>query len=259
MERVAFLIEHTGERIGCLLNPESIVRRRSAGLRRRRSVGGLLTGRGLSDDQLIYTGGGTTELNLDLLFDVSVSGSTIATEDVRDLAGPLWALAENVPVEDGYGRPPLARFIWGKSWNIPGVIAEVAERLEWFTPEGIPRRSWLRMRMLRGAESPSQPQAARHSKPAVAPAPAATTSPPALGARSAGGANPAASASGAVAAGGGRVYEVVGESGEGGLSEGGSSEPLYNIAARHGRSPSWWKVIAEHNGIDDPLRIAPGT
>ena len=250
MERVAFLIEHTGERIGCLLNPESIVRRRAAGLRRRRSAGGLLTGHGLSDDQLIYTGGGTTELNLDLLFDVSVSGSTIATEDVRDLTAPLWALAENVPVEDGYGRPPLARFIWGKSWNIPGVIAEVAERLEWFTPEGIPRRSWLRMRMLRVTESQSQPQAVRHSNPAIAPAPAA---------RSSAGANPTASARGAAAAGGGRVYEVVGESSEGGSSEGGSSEQLYNIASRHGRSPSWWKVIAEHNGIDDPLRIAPGT
>ena len=251
MERVAFLIEHTGERIGCLLNPESIVRRRAAGLRRRRSAGGLLTGRGLSDDQLIYTGGGTTEMNLDLLFDVSVSGSTIATEDVRDLTAPLWALAENVPVEDGYGRPPLARFIWGKSWNIPGVIAEVAERLEWFTPEGVPRRSWLRMRMLRVAESQSRPQASRHSNPAIAPiAPIAPA--PAVGSPT--GASPAAAVRGAAAADGGRVYEVVGESGEGG-----SSEPLYNIASRNGRSPSWWRVIAEQNGIDDPLRIAPGT
>ena len=253
MERVAFLIEHTGERIGCLLNPESIVRRRAAGLRRRRSAGGLLTGHGLSDDQLIYTGGGTTELDLDLLFDVSVSGSTIATEDVRDLTAPLWALAENVPVEDGYGRPPLARFIWGKSWNIPGVIAEVAERLEWFTPEGIPRRSWLRMRMLRVAESKSQPQTARHSNQVIA------SSPAALVGGSPAGSSPAASAAGASAVGGGRVYEVVGESSEGGSSGGGSSEPLYNIASRHGRPPSWWKVIAEHNGIDDPLRIAPGT
>jgi len=253
MERVAFLIEHSGERIGCLLNPESIVRRRAAGLRRRRSVSGLLTGRGLSDDQLIYTGGGTTELNLDLLFDVSVTGSTIATQDVRDLTAPLWALAENLHVEDGYGRPPLARFIWGKGWNIPGVIAEVAERIECFTPEGIPRRSWLRMRMLRVAEPQSQPQAVRHSSPVIAPAPAPSAAPPGPARRSLAGASPAASVKGAAAAGGGRVYEVAGES-----SEGGSSEPLYNIALRHGRSPSWWKVIAEHNGIDDPLRIAPG-
>src|SRR5262245_32780098 len=225
MERVAFLIEHSGERIGCLLNPESIVRRRAAGLRPRRSVSGLLTGRGLSDDQLIYTGGGMTELNLDLLFDVSVSGSTISTEDVRDLTAPLWALAVNAPVEDGYGRPPLARFIWGKSWNIPGVIAGVAERLEWFTPEGIPRRSWLRMRMLRVAESPSQPQAVRHSNPAIPPTP--------TGAKPAG-ASPAASARGAAAAGGGRVDEVVG--GWGGR---GSRGRLYMMRARDGCATSW--------------------
>ena len=31
MERVAFLIEETGERIACLLNPESLVVRRIAG------------------------------------------------------------------------------------------------------------------------------------------------------------------------------------------------------------------------------------
>jgi contractile injection system tube protein/LysM domain-containing protein len=251
MERVAFLIEHSGERIGCLLNPESIVRRRAAGLRPRRSPGGLLTGNGLSDDQLIYTGGGMTELYLDLLFDVSVSGSTIATGDVRDLTAPLWGLAENLPVEDGRGRIPLARFIWGKSWNIPGVIAEVAERLEWFTPEGIPRRSWLRMRMLRVAESQSQPQSARQSDRALAPSPASAVAP--AGASTAG-AMPAATVKGAVAAGGGRIHEVIGDS-----SGGGSSEPLYNIAARQGRPPSWWKVIAEQNGVDDPLRIAPGT
>ncbi len=245
MERVAFLIEHTGERIGCLLNPQSVVRRRVAGLRQRRSVGGLLTGGGLSDDQLIFTGGGMTELNLDLLFDVSVSGSTIATEDVRDLTAPIWALAENVSTEDGYGRPPLARFIWGKSWNIPGVIAEIAERLEFFTPEGIPRRSWLRMRMLRVAESRAQTRTPRSSNPAAAPSPAGTI--PA-------GASPAASIRGqATPAGGDRVYEVVSESSEGGLSE-----PLYNIAARSGLPPSSWRAIAEHNGIDDPLRIKPG-
>src|SRR5262245_44840159 len=156
-----------------------------------------------------------------------------------------WALAENVPVEDGYSRPPLARFIWGKSWNIPGVIAEVAERLEYFTPEGIPRRSWLRMRMLRVAEAPAQPHTARSSNLAPAPPTAGTSSAGAVSAPSIRRAAPSGEE---------RIYEVVGESGQGG-----SSEPLYNIAPRYGLAPSWWKVIAEQNGIDDPLRIKPGT
>lgn len=153
MERVAFLIEDTNERLGCLLNPESLVIRRAAGVRPARSATGQLTGAGLADDPLLFTGGGRTELDLDLLFDVTFAGSTASTDDVRDLTGPLWRLAENTRSRDGFGRPAAARFIWGKNWNIPGVVVAVAERLEHFTPAGVPRRSWLRLRMLRVADT----------------------------------------------------------------------------------------------------------
>lgn len=153
MERVAFLIEDTHVRLGCLLNPEALVQRRVAGIRPRQSTSGLVTGVGLRDDPLLYTGGGRTELDLDLLFDVSLAGSSITTNDVRDLTGAFWDLAENARQGGlGYGAPPLVRFIWGKIWNIPGHIVAVAERLEYFTADGIPRRSWLRLRMVRSNE-----------------------------------------------------------------------------------------------------------
>ena len=113
MERVAFLVEDTGERIPCLLNPETLVVRRSAGVRRASSVGGRATGTELGDDPLIVTGGGRTELELDLLFDTSLldghgrarAGWPVpgrpaapgAATDVRDLTRPLWRLAENAP------------------------------------------------------------------------------------------------------------------------------------------------------------------
>ena len=148
MERVTFLIEQTGEQLACLLNPESLVLRREAGVRGRESTAGQLTGAGLTDRPLLFTGGGTTEVELDLLFDVSLAGSSISTRNVRDLTGPLWALAEN-RAETDYGRPPLVRFIWGKTFNLPGIVVGVAERLERFTSEGIPARSWLRMRFAR--------------------------------------------------------------------------------------------------------------
>jgi hypothetical protein len=57
VERVAFLVEETGDRITCMLNPEGMVVRRLAGVRRRRSAGGALTGAGLADDTLLFTGG----------------------------------------------------------------------------------------------------------------------------------------------------------------------------------------------------------
>lgn len=151
MERVAFLIEETNERLRCLLNPETLVLRRTAGVRPRQSATGQVTGTGLTDDPLLYTGGGRTELDLDLLFDVTLPGSSVTSADVRDLTSPLWRLAENNQATAGYGRPPLVRLIWGKSWNIPGIVVAVAERLEFFTPSGVPQRSWLRLRLLRMA------------------------------------------------------------------------------------------------------------
>jgi hypothetical protein len=153
VERVAFLIEERNERLRCLLNPESLVIRRRAGIQPRRSIAGALTGAGLKDDPLLFTGGGTTEVNFDLLFDVSLAGSSIRGEDVRALTGPLWDLAENAESDANYARLPVVRFIWGKSWNIPGVVVSLAERLEHFTPEGIPRRSWLRMHFVRTSET----------------------------------------------------------------------------------------------------------
>src|SRR5262249_31280060 len=148
MERVAFLVEKTGERISCLLNPASVVVRRLAGVQARQSTSGPLTGASLKDDPLLYTGGGMTEILLDLLFDVSLVDGTVTIEDVRDLTRPLTALAEGSEGDDGYGQVPLVRFVWGKAWNVLGVVAAAAERLEYFTASGSPQRSWLRMRFL---------------------------------------------------------------------------------------------------------------
>ncbi len=149
MERVTFLEQDSGQRISCLLNPESVVQRRAAGVSTSRSGGGLATGTELRDDPILFTGGGRTELELDLLFDCSLAGRKMRTSDVRELTYPIWLLAENNVQPNQYGKPPSIRFIWGKSWNIPGVVVAVAERLENFNSNGEPQRSWLRMRMCR--------------------------------------------------------------------------------------------------------------
>lgn len=154
MERVAFLIEETGERIRCMLNPESLLIRRRSGLKQRESIGGFVAGSDLADDPLIHTNGGSTEIQLDLVFDVSLPGSSIETDDVRDLTRPLWNLSENAGTENSDFKVPLCRFVWGKQWNMPGVICSIAERLEYFTATGEPRRSWLRLLFRRVVEEP---------------------------------------------------------------------------------------------------------
>lgn len=167
MERVAFLVEPGGERIACMLNPESLVMRRWTGVRPLRTVGALAAGATIGDDPLQQTGGGTTEVLVDLLFDISLAEGPTPVNDVRDLTRALWQLSENAtPAQPG---TRVVRFVWGKTWNVRVVIAAIAERLEYFDGDGAPGRSWLRLRMLRIDEPTPQELAASAIAPQAMP------------------------------------------------------------------------------------------
>lgn len=188
MERVAFLVERTGERLSCLLNPEHLDARRIAGVRVRSDGAGVIAGALRSDDPLIASGGGSTEFELRLLFDVDLANEgyhpapgpqpfqkpagaagTVPRAvpprhaDVRELTRPLWQLAENAEGSDGHDAVPVVRFIWGKSWNVPAAVLAIAERFDRFDADGAPRRSWLSLRMRRVPD-------ARGAAPATLPA-----------------------------------------------------------------------------------------
>jgi len=230
MERVAFLIEHSGERIGCLLNPESLEFKRRAGIRHRKVQGNIVSGFDRDDDQLMLTGGGITTFTLNLLFDVSLAGSSIRTRDVRDLTGKLWALTENSRSEGNRYTPPMCRFLWGKSWNIPAVVTAIAERLEYFDVNGVPGRSWLRMQ-LRKVSAPVVPTAS-------------------AGQRRFPESVPVSPSSGEAA----EVAHVL----LGGNEAGPDGERLDQLAERYYGNAVLWRVIAAYNGIDDPMHMAAG-
>jgi len=238
MERVAFLVERTGDRIECLLNPETFVLTRQAGLRPVRTIAGTLTGHADADDPLLATGGGSTELILELLFDVSKQTSARPEASVQALTAPLWDLAENSDDTDGPGKPPMVRFVWGKSWNISAIVASVAERFEQFTPEGLPRRSWVKLRLIRcKAFAPAE-----ESLLAGEPGPGddvqvlLDTLPEEEA----------------------QAHEVTGvPAGEG--DSPGHVERIDQLAARYLGDASLWRVLAAFNNLDDPGRITAGT
>lgn len=234
MERVAFLIEQTGERYSCLLNPEMLVLKRTAGVRPRRSIGGRLIGTGMRDDPLLYSGGGTTVLELNLLFDVSLAGSSITTDDVRDLTRPLWQLSENAREGVAKVRLPLVHFVWGKAWNIPGVVTAVAERLEYFTPGGTPHRSWMRLRLVRADEV--------ESPPTVQPPPPADWMLP-------DGSEPLPDDPLAPTVVVGVPDEDSGQA---------SGQRLDEIAYRWFGNAAYWRLLASYNGLDDPMELKSG-
>lgn len=147
MERVVFLTEPDERQVSCLLNPESVIIRRSAGLKIRSSVGGQVSGNGQTEYPLLYTGGGTTLIDLELLFDITLPESPKSISNVRQLTSEFFAMTESVRQTEFVNHLPTVRMIWGKSWNISAVVTDVAERLDYFTRNGVPQRSWLKMRL----------------------------------------------------------------------------------------------------------------
>ena len=231
MERVAFIVDATGERIDCLLNPETLEVARLAGVRPRSSATGPLVGSGLADDPLLFTGGGRTELVLDLVFDVDLMESAAAPDDIRVVTSRLWQLAENSTQERGSVRPPLVRFVWGKAWNLPGVIVAIAERFDAFGDAGEPRRSWLRLKLHRVAEPAASAAASFDAELAssaqVAPAQA--------------------------------DQDAIQAVGDGGAGPGFAGVRFDLLAASSLGNPQRWRLLAEHNGIANPMEVAAGT
>jgi len=220
-----------------MLTPETLRMQRTAGIRPRRSASGPLTGAGLADDPLLYTGGGRTVLELDLLFDLELSDASGGTPtDVRDLTGPLWQMAENTRQSQQYAQPPQVRFLWGRAWNVPAVVLAVAERFERFTPQGQARRSWLRLRLLRVNDFVPQPSPRSSFRLADVPATAPATG--TLAGPAGTGISPPDETWG--------VHEYI------------QGERLDQLAARTYGDPALWRLIAVVNGIDDPSDVAAG-
>lgn len=236
MERVVFIVEATGEQIPCLLNPESLLLQRQTGVAKRVLKGGLLSAQALADDPILFSGGGTTFLTINLLFDVNLPDAPPHSHDVRDLTGALWQLSENTIADGSRKTPALTRLIWGKAFNFPGVIKEISERLEYFTAEGVPQRSFIRLRMQRVAEDYEDLVGG-----ALAPPPLPedlNLAPPTLGED---------------------TLSHVAIGAEASPDAPGEVERLDQLAFDYYGSPTEWRLLAWLNNIDNPLQLTLGT
>ncbi|MDJ0355996.1 hypothetical protein [Paenarthrobacter sp. PH39-S1] len=243
MERIAFLIEDTGEHLGALLNPETVIMSRTAGVEPRRTSGGRLAGAGLADDPLLFTGGGHTELRLDLVFDVDLAPAHLPVTDVRQMTRPIWSLAENSTEVEHQRRPPSVRFVWGRAWNVPGIVTEVAERFDRFASDGSPLRSWMRLVFVRVGQSADEEGGENYELAQRLP-PVDLTAPPV------------------------DSLQVLGDGTDEGLQPaepGGESVPsmppvpaveLGILSWRAFGTPLLWKLLLEYNNIDDPSRFS---
>jgi hypothetical protein len=238
MERVIFLIEDSKERISCMLNPSEGERDGSGGLvierisgvaREKLAFAGSGSGSLAVDNPVTFHGLGETRLVLNLLFDVTLPGSSTRTSDVRDLTRPLWKLTENSVGPGGERRLRRARFIWGKAWNIPIVVESLSERYERFLPDGTPQRSWMKLALLRVGEE---------VRPAALP-PVRLTSLPSTEDLANAKTDPTWS-----------THQKTGDGPRG--------ESLWHMAYRYYGNPGLWRLIARANDLINPLRLKAG-
>ncbi|MEO1576149.1 MAG: hypothetical protein AAFU65_14485, partial [Pseudomonadota bacterium] len=132
----------------------------------------------------------------------------------------------------GDWRAARVHVFWGKKRALLGVIAALAERLDDFDSAGIPRRSWLRMRMLRVADDDLAGTAAHSTPPDVD-----------AGDRMSPDNDLPDSAS--------IVHDVTGDGPDGG-------DRLDTLAWRYYGDPALWRVLAWLNDVDDPNHLEPG-
>lgn len=236
MDRVAFLLEATGERIACLLNPETLTVERTAGLVERAGGAGLFGEGAAGDDPLLATGGGRTAIEMELLFDLGLAGASDSNTGVRALTAPIHALAEASRPKGGRALPQAVRFVWGKAWNVRALVEVLAERFENFAADGSPRRSWMRLRLVRVAEealphtsTPTPPPASLLRQRATAPAAREAEL---------------------------QSCRVVAPLGSGAAH--GTSERLDLVAQREYGNPAYWRLIATFNELDDPGQLDRG-
>ena len=235
MERVAFLVERTGQRIDCLLNPEKVIFRRQSGVKRRTLLGHPIGDAAWSDDLLVTGGGGLTELQLDLLFDTSLLPSSAPVTDAQQLTAPFRELTEQAVDARGLRESRLARFVWGKTWNMLGLVTAISERFECFLPDGSPQRCWMRLCFLRVPE----PGAAGGNTPQEV--------------VRAGDELPAQSVSGQV------LFAPAAPATETGDAEARGPVRMDQVAYELSGRASAWREVAAASGIDDPTAVPAGT
>jgi hypothetical protein len=133
----------------------------------------------------------------------------------------------------------LVRFIWGKGWNFPGILAAVAERLEYFTDLGTARRSWLRMRLLRVTAD----------VPTMLPEPAIVRDLP----------DDAEPGDFNVKDSDVLLHPLIdaGPCDDADLDAAPSTERLDQVAQKHYGHPALWRVLALYNAVPDPVRLDP--
>jgi len=133
--------------ISVLFNPNSytIVKPVTWSVPQASSGSGSQTDRAVNAPTLVFGGGGSRQLTLELLFDVTEPINDVPIADVRTLTNAIVALTR---IESKQGRPPVCEISWGTApvnsdFPFTGVVTNLTQRFTLFRNTGEPVRANL--------------------------------------------------------------------------------------------------------------------
>jgi hypothetical protein len=202
----AYLKTERGATINCLFNPAQLKINKSNSWNGDNSAG-----RNAPD--LVFDGGGSGSMTLDLIFDTTDTGAAVTTHTNKLSA--LMSVDKELSDYDSAtdtGRPQWVEFHWGDMHTFKSVITQMDLTFTYFASSGVPLRANVSLSLLQyepegnwGPQNPTSGTPAPH-----------------------------------------RLHQVH------------KGETLDRIAARHYKDSTKWRIIAEANGISDPLALRPG-
>jgi hypothetical protein len=202
----AYLETERGAQIDCMFNPSSLKLAKTNDWSGSAQIG-------RDAPELVFDGGGSGTISLELIFDTTYDGSnvTVFTNKLADLMKVDTELPDYDETKNN-GRPQWVKFHWGDWHTFSAVITSINLTFNYFSADGVPLRANVSIELTQyepianwGPQNPTsgtpQPQ---------------------------------------------RIHRVQ------------KGETLDRISARHYKDATKWRVIAEANGITDPLALRPG-
>jgi hypothetical protein len=123
----------------CQFNPERI----SLG---KNNLFRYFTDIGSNVPEVVFSGGLSRSLEIDLIFDSTDQGSlTGQPMDVRKTYAKLVDMMKVRDPSDEYSEPPHVCLQWGKFLSFPCVIDSISEEFELFADNGVPLRAEVRI------------------------------------------------------------------------------------------------------------------
>jgi len=143
----AYLKTEDGTQINCLFNPESISVSRS-----NQWTADTMPGKGVG--QLRYVGASSGTLSLQLIFDTTDTGTSVAQHTGKILG--LMEIDTSIAGTDettSNARPPTVTFNWGDLHSFPAVISSANVTFNYFSSTGVPLRATVQLTLTQFKES----------------------------------------------------------------------------------------------------------